>query len=854
MARTFTKDEAEKLRIAEAIWNKGVADHEVAIEYFRARGIDLDALPPCIRFVDQVTRQGQRERIVVLRLTSPSGDFLGIQRIFLHERHPRKRDRMAKLSLGPVGGGEGDNGHGAVHFGDVRNADQVIVCEGPETGLALHLATGIPVWSCLGTSGMKALELPPRHAEIIIAADLDSVKRRQDGSLHQRFRPGTEAAWWLFERALRDDRRCRIAVPQAEELVGEVNSFDGIRDPVDGGVDWLDVYVGLGAQAVRDGLELAWGVDEGQDPGPMASFNWDVTHATERKPIETEATVQVVDSMEIRNPYIERVDGYNRPFISHGYVEQARAFLIDECLLDDARRWRLARWAGKWWWYTGRQWTEYPEEELRAFVCCWINNFLAWKAGKSPNDVDDPAKAQCKRIYATASMANEIIDKLTIEATVRGNEMPMWIPPTIGESGVPYWGAAAMRAGEGAPDPLVAGNPSRVIVFENGILSIDDLIRGEIVLHPHRPDFFSAGCLPYDLNLEDLAEAMKTGWTDELANRLCPTWWRFQQEAVEDPQDIRVNQLMFGDTISNDRTLEKIFIVPGPQRSGKGVTEDALRAVAGEHNVANYDFENMADRYWAVPLIGKSTCIFSDAHFSSADKNTAVVGRLKVVSGNGRIAVRDMHRAANPNFKLNTRFWIFCNDLPDLRDSSLALAGRLVVLPRERSFYGREDPGLKRDIPGEAAGICIWTLLGARDLLAMNSPKIQMSAVGERKVRLFSSMSSTERSFLDDCCELRQNAEIAAPDLYEVYQAWCQAEGHHPVGRNKLAMRIATHVPGFMTTDDTGRKVFDRHGKLSRAYWGITLRDRVLEDDQDDDDDRPLLSRFDDPGLGGLPV
>jgi DNA primase len=52
--------------------------------------------------------------------------------------------------------------------------DSVIVCEGPETGLALHEALGRDVLAVGGTSGFAAVEISKEVSTVIFAADHDA--------------------------------------------------------------------------------------------------------------------------------------------------------------------------------------------------------------------------------------------------------------------------------------------------------------------------------------------------------------------------------------------------------------------------------------------------------------------------------------------------------------------------------------------------------------------------------------------------------------------------------------------------------------------------------------------------------
>lgn len=81
--------------------------------------------------------------------------------------------------------------------------DTLIVAEGIETALALHLVNHDPVWACTSASMLKAFEPPPCVRTLIIAADNDAN------------RTGQRAAWSLYHR-LKRDYQCAVMIPDKD--------------------------------------------------------------------------------------------------------------------------------------------------------------------------------------------------------------------------------------------------------------------------------------------------------------------------------------------------------------------------------------------------------------------------------------------------------------------------------------------------------------------------------------------------------------------------------------------------------------------------------------------------------------
>jgi putative DNA primase/helicase len=81
--------------------------------------------------------------------------------------------------------------------------DTLIVAEGIETALALHLVSNDPVWACTSASMLKAFEPPPEVKTLLIASDNDKN------------RVGQKAAWELRHR-LRRQVKCEVLIPDKE--------------------------------------------------------------------------------------------------------------------------------------------------------------------------------------------------------------------------------------------------------------------------------------------------------------------------------------------------------------------------------------------------------------------------------------------------------------------------------------------------------------------------------------------------------------------------------------------------------------------------------------------------------------
>lgn len=154
---------------------------------------------------------------------SPDGMTVAIHRTYLdHDgskavvRDPASNDSLPVKKL--KARKEGVMPGAAIRLFPVTDG-RLVVAEGIETALAVHLMTGAPVWACVSASGLASVVLPPEAGEVFVAADHDP------GGTGQR------AAQALVDRLKQEGRAGCVLFPSTP------------------GLDWLDVLNAERSQA-----------------------------------------------------------------------------------------------------------------------------------------------------------------------------------------------------------------------------------------------------------------------------------------------------------------------------------------------------------------------------------------------------------------------------------------------------------------------------------------------------------------------------------------------------------------------------------------------------------------------------
>ena len=167
----------------------------------------------------------------------------------------------------------------------------------------------------------------------------------------------------------------------------------------------------------------------------------------------------------------------------------------------------------------------------------------------------------------------------------------------------------------------------------------------------------------------------------------------------DDPESIEAMQEWFGYCLLTDTRQQKIALLIGPPRSGRGTIARLMSALIGPENVAGPRLSALATNFGLEPLVGKPLATIGDARLSGRTDTGIIVEALLSISGEDTITIDRKHKAPWTG-KLPTRLMLLSNELPRLPDQSGALASRFLVWRFTRSFLRNEDLGLDARLAG----------------------------------------------------------------------------------------------------------------------------------------------------------
>jgi putative DNA primase/helicase len=340
---------------------------------------------------------------------------------------------------------------------------------------------------------------------------------------------------------------------------------------------------------------------------------------------------------------------------------------------------------------------------------------------------------------------------------------------------------------------------AELIAFPNGLLHVPTRR-----FQPATRRFFNLNTVSFDYapNAPD-----PRGWFSFLSDL-----WGNDREAIWTLQEL------FGLALTTDTSFQKLFMLIGPKRSGKGTIVRVLQGMVGDDNHCSPTLNGLGQHFGLESLIGKQLAVISDARLSGRADLGAIVENLLRISGEDTISVPRKHRE-DWTAKLGARFMVVSNEVPGFIDQSGALASRFVVLQLQQSFFGREDRALTTKLLTELPGILNWAIRGL-DRLRERGHFMQPSSALEA-LRQLEALASPIKAFVAERCML--GGSTNADQLFQAWRSWSQDQGReHPGTAAMFSRNLSAAFPEIRIM----RAQAD--GSPAHAFNGVCLKESLF--------------------------
>ena len=418
----------------------------------------------------------------------------------------------------------------------------------------------------------------------------------------------------------------------------------------------------------------------------------------------------------------------------------------------------------------------------------WKGDFKRWN-GQYYEDLDDgDVRSEIYNFLDQAVLpnghaikpkpknANEVIDGLKAGTNLVG-DAPLWIK-------------------RNGPEP------HGLLVCRNGLLELET---GR--LWDHDPRLFCLNGVDFDFDPK--AEA--------------PRWHQFLHEVwPNDEEAVATLQEFFGLWLVDETKYQKALGLIGDPRSGKGTIGRVLKGLLGSVSYVAIGLQTLGEDFGLANLIGKKLALVPDVKLDRRANITRIMERLLTTIGEDDQTINRKNQGYWQG-KLNIRWLILGNDIPKFRgtDEAGAFAARMILIPMNESFLGKEDFDLTEKLLKERAGILIWAMEGWRRLKARD--KFIQPASGMPLVQKLRASTSTIGSFVIECCMLGPEEKVSCDMLWAAFCEWSDHRGLAvTLTTNTLSAELHRLFPPIVT----GRPRKGNEPDRPRFYHGVRLRDR----------------------------
>lgn len=298
-----------------------------------------------------------------------------------------------------------------------------------------------------------------------------------------------------------------------------------------------------------------------------------------------------------------------------------------------------------------------------------------------------------------------------------------------------------------------------------------------------------------------------------------PTFRRFLADVFGGDDEVVAFVLRWlGYSMTADVREQAMVVAHGTGANGKSTLLDVVAHVMGDYHRSAPPHLLVARKHESHPT--ERTILHGARLVTSVEIGE---GRrwdtelLKQLTGGDRIVARRM-RCDFFEFTPSHKLTVACNHLPRVQEADHAIWRRLLVLPFNRRFDGRDrDPKLAAKLRAEAPGILAMLVRGCRDWLehGLRPP----SAVTLATAAYRDGEDQIAR-WIGERCVVGANVEASAQSLFGEYRRWCEASGERAVSLTAFGKALGER--GF----DSARQA----GSGRKIRKGIGLADQHRED------------------------
>lgn len=406
--------------------------------------------------------------------------------------------------------------------------------------------------------------------------------------------------------------------------------------------------------------------------------------------------------------------------------------VIRECFGDGG----IYRWRNDWWIWERNRWTVMDDERLKDIVYVALEDAVFERPTRQGIVIER---------YGP--------DRSKVDGVVRGLEALVRIEAEC----VPVW----------------LGKRNAEFPESETVAFLDKLVNMRTMQTMDRPrEWFDPAILPVE-------------WDSEAK---CSRWERAVSEWGEsDPAWAELLGRWMGYCLLGSRRYARWLLMYGKIRGGKGTITGVMRKMIGRAAFMSSSLEDLSNEFGMDGLERSKVLAVTEVNEVDSKAGERVCRVLKNIVGQDPMTINVKHQRQQRNVIVNAAPMLQSNEIPVLPNKGRGLSGKMLVLPFEVSFEGKEDLGLEDDLEAEMQGIAVWAVrAGNRLLNSESSARWPVPAASAEAVRLYHLQNNPFDSFLEARFIRRKDGFVANEVLKGQWEDWIDAN------------KIRIHVPNNM--------------------------------------------------------
>lgn len=315
----------------------------------------------------------------------------------------------------------------------------------------------------------------------------------------------------------------------------------------------------------------------------------------------------------------------------------------------------------------------------------------------------------------------------------------------------------------------------------------------------------------------------------------CPIWDRcMQQWSGNDPVWIECRERMYAYCWMAHRSYAKWFLEYGKVRGGKGTgTGFILKKLLGSTGYVGKSFENLVGQFGLDRAERARVLVVSEATEMTRKEASYLSSLIKGIVGQDEMDVNVKHvrQAAHvlPCVPI-----VQANEMLSLPNTGRGVTSKMVGLPFDASFEGKEDFGLQDKLLAELPGIALRIAKAAVRLeKAATNEKFPMPERSKELVKKFEMQNNPLQAFLDARFVRDPNGKVSNEVLRKQRKDWEQMT-ELVITRSNGTKVSELHLPSELISGTSwslaSTKWYQKGGGEVRGVAGLRLRSEARDD------------------------